>query len=237
MKAFVIAIPNNKVSQDAADSCIKSSKNFENTFEVEKFDAITPDEVNRLLTTYKIKWNYPWEGVVNDFQSGLKKSAYPTVHREARIACALSHYTLWRRCASGCDFPEPYLILEHDAIFTSRLDNNKIEKSPKLIISINNPIRATRKSREYKDKIESANADIGGVVPVPWIDDKTIPQGLPGNSAYIIKPNAAKKLINLVNEYGLWPNDAIMCKQLIFEMGCTQKHHTQVQGTRSTTTL
>ena len=72
---------------------------------------------------------------------------------------------------------------------------------------------------------------------MPWIDDRSVPQGLPGNSAYIIKPNAAKKLVNLVNEYGLWPNDAIMCKQLIFEMGCTKKHFTQVQGTRSTTTL
>lgn len=237
MKAFVIAIPNNKVSQDAADRCIKSSKNFNNDFVIEKFNAITPAEVNRLLTTYKIKWNYPWEGVINDFQSGLKKSAYPTVNREARIACALSHYTLWRRCASGDGFPESYLILEHDAIFTGKIDNNKLKKSPKLIISINNPLRATRKSKEYKDKIESANADQGGVVPVPWIDDRSVPQGLPGNSAYIIKPNAAKKLVNLVNEYGLWPNDAIMCKQLIFEMGCTKKHFTQVQGTRSTTTL
>ena len=71
----------------------------------------------------------------------------------------------------------------------------------------------------------------------PTIDDISVPQGLAGNSAYIIKPAGAKQMIELVDEYGLWPNDAIMCKQLVKGLGVTKKFYTKVQRTRSTTTL
>ena len=71
----------------------------------------------------------------------------------------------------------------------------------------------------------------------PTIDDITVPQGLAGNSAYIIKPQGAKHMLNLVKEYGLWPNDALMCKQLVPNLYVTRKFFTTVQHTRSTTTL
>ena len=71
---------------------------------------------------------------------------------------------------------------------------------------------------------------------VPWIDDQTIPQGLAGNSAYIITPAGAEQLIKLVKEYGLWPNDAIMCRQLVRRLGVTKKFYTHIQNLRSTTT-
>jgi GR25 family glycosyltransferase involved in LPS biosynthesis len=69
------------------------------------------------------------------------------------------------------------------------------------------------------------------------IDDDKIPQGLAGNSAYIIKPEGARRLLELVKEYGLWPNDAIMCRQLISKLGITKTYYTKVQGLESTTSL
>jgi GR25 family glycosyltransferase involved in LPS biosynthesis len=63
-----------------------------------------------------------------------------------------------------------------------------------------------------------------------------VPQGLAGNSAYIIKPKGAEELIMAVEKYGAWPNDAIMCKQLIPNMGVTRRFYTKVQGLPSTTT-
>ena len=64
-----------------------------------------------------------------------------------------------------------------------------------------------------------------------------MPQGLAGNSAYIIKPYFAEKLLNKLKEKGAWPNDALMCKQIIPTLGVTRNFYTRVQGLRSTTTL
>jgi GR25 family glycosyltransferase involved in LPS biosynthesis len=72
-------------------------------------------------------------------------------------------------------------------------------------------------------------------MPVPTIDEFNIPQGLAGNSAYIIKPEGAKNLIEASREHGLWPNDALMCKQIIPNMGVTKTYFTRVQGLPSTT--
>jgi GR25 family glycosyltransferase involved in LPS biosynthesis len=229
IKAYVIAIPNHEVSQAAADVCIQSSKNVGNEFEIEKFDAIVPDQVDDLMKEYNIKWNYPWEGTVIDFATGLKKSAYRTATRGRRVACSLSHYTLWRRAASGS---HSYLVLEHDSKFIAKFNTDVIEKTKLLIFGINNPLYATRKSREFKELVSQSKQE---VTQVPWIDDRSVPQGLAGNSAYIIKPEGAKKMLQLVDEYGLWPNDAIMCRQLFPMLGVTTKFYTQVQGTPSTT--
>jgi len=35
----------------------------------------------------------------------------------------------------------------------------------------------------------------------------------------------------------LWPNDAIMCKQLIRGLGVSRKFYTHIQNLKSTTTL
>ena len=64
-----------------------------------------------------------------------------------------------------------------------------------------------------------------------------IPQGLAGNSAYIIKPWAAKKVIQEVKEIGAWPNDALLCYQNFSFLAVTKKYYTRVQGLPSTTTL
>ena len=101
-----------------------------------------------------------------------------------------------------------------------------------MIYGINNPIGATRKAREFKELVSKSNKE---VTYVPWIDDMSVPQGLAGNSAYIITPEGAKKMLQLVDEFGLWPNDAIMCRQLVPQLGVTTKFYTTVQGTPSTT--
>lgn len=234
MKSYIIAIPDHEESQLAASKCIQSSRDLQNDFEVVRFDAVTPDRVDSMMKSEKIQWNYPWEGQITDFSTGLIKSAYSTKNPKARIACALSHYHLWKSCASDS---EDYLILEHDSVFIRQLDYNIISRSLKLVISINNPRFSTRKAIDYLNRIKSSAPDRGGVVFVPSIDSPSIPQGLPGNSSYIIKPAGAKRMLQLVKEYGLWPNDALMCKQLIPQLGCTQKFYTRVQGIRSTTSL
>ena len=147
----------------------------------------------------------------------------------ARVACALSHYRLWNLCANT---NKSILILEHDAVFTTALDFN-MNDSKFNILGINNPIGCTFKSRDYYQTILNDN---NKEQSVPRLAPANVPQGLAGNSAYIIKPAGANKLISLVKEFGLWPNDAIMCYQLVPKLGVTRKFYTGIQTLKSTTT-
>lgn len=230
MKAVSIVIKDNAVSELGYSRLVESSKSVGNDFDIVKWDAVIPTNVNEFMMGIGIRWNYPWEGEVVDFATGLKKSAYKTANPKARMACACSHYCLWHESATT---DTTMLILEHDAYFT-----NKIDFDPKdikaEILGINNPLGATRKSQLYYDMIMQS---VASYQLVPWIDNAYVPQGLAGNSAYIIKPSGAKHLIELVKQYGLWPNDAIMCRQLVPRLGVTRKFYTNIQGLKSTTSL
>jgi GR25 family glycosyltransferase involved in LPS biosynthesis len=176
-----------------------------------------------------LKWKYPWEGKETDLKTGLIKSAYQTANKNTRIACALSHWLLWHKCLTE---DTPLLILEHDALFIEKLEHSSILKSKFDIIGINSPAAATRKAHEFHDKVQAGRSLIQ---PVPTVDEFNVPQGLAGNSAYIIKPAGAKSILDAAREHGLWPNDALMCKQIISNLGVTKTYYTRVQGLPSTT--
>lgn len=144
---------------------------------------------------------------------------------------ALSHLTLWEKCF---DEREPILVLEHDAIFTGKLSYDSLLESRYGIIGINEPFGATRMATAFHRMLQESKSEVANV---PRIDNINIPQGLAGNSAYIIKPWAAEEMLGLVNEYGLWPNDALMCYQLFPLLGVSKTYYTKVQRTASTTTL
>lgn len=230
MKAIVIVIDNHGISEFGYERLIESSFRVGNTFEIERFSAITPRNLPKA-----INWNYPVEGSVYDLASGLKKTAYRGA-LVTRQACAMSHLTLWRRCADG---DEPFMILEHDAAFV-RCANELLTANLRYpIVGINNPLKATRRSQVFYDEVVKLAPTNEVVVEAPWVDpDRLVPQGLAGNSAYIITPQGAEALVQLVNRYGLWPNDAIMCKQLLpNQLGVTTKFYTVVQNLQSTTTV
>lgn len=224
MKAYIITLKDNETSINAALRC-KHSANIP----IERFEAFTPRDVPAKMMEEKLTWTYPWDTPKHDFATGLYLSPYRTQQKAARIACFLSHYELWKTCAHS---EQPLMILEHDAIFTQPFDETAIMKAKCDIIGINDPRGATRKAMDFHEKIQQRPQS---VQPVPRIDKPEVPQGLAGNSAYIIKPSGAKKMLELVKEYGAWPNDAIMCYQLIQGLGVTKTYYTKVQGTRSTT--
>lgn len=230
MKAVSIVIKDNAVSELGYYRLVESSKAVGNNFDIVKWDAVTATNVNEFMDAVGLKWNYPWEGEIVDFATGLKKTAYKTTNPKARIACACSHYSLWHESATN---DITMLILEHDANFINKIDFDPNDVKAE-ILGINNPLGATRKSQLYYDMIMQSAASYQ---LVPWIDNAYVPQGLAGNSAYIIKPTGAKKLIELVKQYGLWPNDAIMCRQLVPRLGVTRKFYTNIQGLKSTTSL
>lgn len=229
MKAYVIALADDPSSVEQGEHVIKSSGWFKNDFTIVPFPAVGPQEVVGLLKAKGLKWSYPWTKQHLDLATGLLLNPYPTADPKKRMACFMSHYILWEICAVT---ETPHLILEHDAEFMDKVDVKQLDDSPFSVISLNDPRGATRRAGNYHDAIIGKD-----VAEAPWIDEHQVPQGLPGNSAYYIKPKGASKLISLVKEYGAWPNDAIMCKQLMPRMlGCLGNYKTQVRKTAPSST-
>lgn len=229
MKAYAIVIRNDPISERGFNQLHVSSEQVANEFEVERFDASTRDNVVDQFKKLHVDWTWPWMGTSLCFKTGLTMSAYKTVDMNKRVACFMSHYRLWNKCLQE---DEQILVLEHDAQFIEKLPAD-IDIGRFNIVGINDPRGATRRSREFYNNIVHRENDIQ---PVPQIDAYNVPQGLAGNSAYIIKPRGAKDLIAKVKEIGAWPNDALMCYQNIANMGVTKTFYTKVQGLPSTTT-
>jgi GR25 family glycosyltransferase involved in LPS biosynthesis len=225
MKAYAIVLENNDISTTAYKRLITTTKR-----KIMPFKAVTGDhdEVNFVMDMFDIEWKYPWDSPMLDIKSGLMLNPYPTKNKMARIGCALSHYVLWRTCLVH---GEPIMILEHDAIFTDEIDFD-ISNTRFDILGLNHPAGATRRARQYFDAVQSNTSPYQRP---PVIDADNVPQGLAGNSAYIITPNGATTMLDLVDTHGLWPNDALMCRQLVPKLGITRRFYTKVQGTESTT--
>jgi GR25 family glycosyltransferase involved in LPS biosynthesis len=229
MKAYAIVIEGNEVSEAGYAALAKSSYRIGNEFKMSQFKAITPDIVEKDMYDQDVKWNYPWEGSVLDFGTGLQKSAYVTTNPKARMACAMSHFYLWQLC---WERREPIIILEHDAIFVEKIDFIP-DDTGYNIVGLNNPLGATRKSNVFFEAIKKKAQPFQ---LCPYVDeDRKIPQGLAGNSAYMIKPAGAEKMISLVYKHGMWPNDALMCKQLVDGLAVSKKFYTKTQKLQSTT--
>ena len=238
MNAYIITLLDNKTSTTAANRCIESHQKFQMDFPIEIYGATRPNQVETTFKFLEFDWTYPWDTPKTELKYGLKLSPYNTANRENRMACFLSHYGLWMKCVSR---NEPILILEHDAIFVRRLNPEYILESKYGIIGLNDPLGATRRADVFDSQIQTMRGvkyDEDKVLPVPTVDVFDVPQGLAGNSAYIIKPEAAQQLLDVVKELGAWPNDAIMCRQTLpGVLGVTGKYYTKVQGTKSTTSL
>jgi GR25 family glycosyltransferase involved in LPS biosynthesis len=205
MKAYVITIAGHAYSEASAARCIASGKLH--GVEVERFDAVTKDNARRVMEAHGLRWT--WPNVEPDVcrYTGLKRHVYKTADPMARLGCSMSHYMLWAQCAAN---NEPLLILEHDAVFLRGLPELPAQFGA---VMLNNPDGATPRGQQWRHYIE-ANKGTG-------VHDKTIvfddgrPDGLAGNSAYIISPHAARVCIRAFTEYGVWPNDATLCRQLV----------------------
>jgi GR25 family glycosyltransferase involved in LPS biosynthesis len=232
MKIFTIVIKHNQCSEQGFDTGVVTSDSVGNTFKIEQFDAIVPKTVDETFKKFKIEWNWPLYKEEYDKKLGLKKHVYKTSDHQVKKACALSHYCLWYKCL---ELDEPILILEHDVFWTTKIDFSLLLESNKQIIGINSPKGATRKWQTFASIVQNRKEKIQDV---PRIDGPQIPQGLAGGSAYLIKPKGAEKVLEAVNQYGLWHNDAFLCYQLFDDiLGVTKTWYTTInQRIKSTTT-
>jgi GR25 family glycosyltransferase involved in LPS biosynthesis len=230
LKSYAIIIKENAISEFGFKNLLNSAKSFNLDFTIDRFNAVTHENSLNKLKELNITWNYPDKDIIYDNTIKLTKMPYVTKVKEKRIACSLSHYLIWKESHEN---NIPILVFEHDSIIINKIDKRLFDEKYS-ILGINDPRGATRKSNVFHNIVQKSVKEF---LNVPIIDDMKIPQGLAGNSAYIIKPEGAKKLLDLVEDHGLWPNDAIMCQQLVPNMYVTKTYYTKVQGLESTTTL
>ena len=194
---------------------------------VQYFAAVTPEDVPHWLAELDLEWSYPWDK--EETAHGMRLMPYRTRNTRARVACFISHFLLWEDCHLQ---NEPTLILEDDA----EPVGDCIEGLPAVglfgAVSLNDPRGATRRASKYHAAVQAVQAP---VAEAPWVDEYDVPQGLPGHSAYMLKPSMAKALIDKAHEVGAWPNDALMCKQFFPGLlGCSTRYYTRVSGRAST---
>ena len=233
MKLVAIQTPENLDSANGILRLRNSVNVHKCELEFFKIQATTPETLQEHLS-YKLcmphlEYTYPqWKETRVDEKTKLHLSGYRTSDVRKVFACLVSHARLWKMSA---DANEEIMICEHDAIFTRQFKPFKWEGGA---LGINDPRGATRRSNIFHDEIMMKG---GGVHDVPWIDKSHIPQGLAGNSAYIIKPDFALELLNKLEELGGWPNDALMCKQVFpKKLKVCNPYFSTVQGNISTTT-
>lgn len=267
MKAFIITIEDDPYSTSCANRCLNSiRKHGCEDLKPGVFHAITPDTTKEAMMEVfgkELEYTYPRRGEIKKIQvwgewdvmkltgrpvgpdyppiedrlnvEDMHLTGYSTDYIDTIVATAMSHAALWKFCVQE---NEPFIIIEHDAIFVRDFSPkeiaNHIGLSPMVgACSINDPRGATRRSQQYHAAMSP------GVNPVPNVDEGAIgsipPQGLPGNSAYLITPSFAKRLLDVMSYNGIWPNDAFMCRQLFPGMLYSlYPYATVVKQTRST---
>ena len=244
--AFIISDIHNRNSVTAVRRLIKSIDDTGSDIQPAIFPATTPATLDRdlkRLNKSKSDWTYPrhFGHKFHHKKTGMTLTGYRTDDLNKVIACAVSHMRIWYIVSLGTT---PTVVLEHDAEFTRKFSYsffNTRNLNEIGILGLNDPRGATRKAAVYLQKILDAFKSVGQAnvasIPVPWVDnDEITPQGLAGNSAYIITPKQATLLLERVNEVGIWPNDALMCKQLFPQLMQAYPFFTRVQGVASTTT-
>ena len=233
MKAFVITLQGNEYSEQVADRCIQSAA--EHGLVVEKYYGVKKEHAKQMLSACGLKWTWANDNtsVATCPITGLLTFPYTAADTTlaaltSKIGCSMSHYLLWKRCV---ELDEPILILEHDAVFLRPLPDFEFDG----ICMINDPAGATPRGDWWKQQMIARGGE--GVFEKTWVrkeNERHIPDGLAGNSAYVIKPWAAQELIDKFHELGVWPNDATMCKQIFPYLEEHYPFITKVVQTKST---
>ena len=235
--AYIIQMSDNSASAAMGQDCLISATKA--GLNAQRFEATQPDDIYRHIQEVfgrQIAWSWPTRSSDDDYclYTGLYKKTYPAENQNRVVACALSHYRLWKLCV---ELDEEIVVLEHDARFLPMASlKDTLQDTSWGAVGLNDPRGNTRKGQMFHAKVAACG---DGINRVPIIDEPTelpLPMGLAGNSAYIIRPHFAKKLLEEVARIGMWPNDAVMCRQLFRDLKVVYPYLTKVEKGASTTT-
>jgi GR25 family glycosyltransferase involved in LPS biosynthesis len=180
MKAKIITLKNNELSEKIAKESVEQASLM--NINVDYFEAINGFHADQHLIDLGI----------------LPKKKM----RAGVLGCALSHIYLWNQCV---DSNEPYLILEHDGYFIEPLPDNVLDLFEDVLKLDNcNPY-----SNEYEQEIEKKSKNQLQILNLPKDDNMIDDAGQysRGAYAYIIKPHAAKRILEWIVSNGIMKAD------------------------------
>lgn len=186
LKSFIIRLKNNSISEKHAEECVAQAKKF--GIEVSYFDAINGLDYPEHLERLKIKPRYK-------FKKG----------RAGVFGCFLSHFYLWQNCARK---NVPFCILEHDGYFIKPLPENILDTFSEVLKLDNlDPY-----SKSYNELIEQEKDQVLTIKKYHNYQAKFLEKNGTGNYmrgayGYIIKPEAAAKLLPWIKLNGFVPAD------------------------------
>jgi GR25 family glycosyltransferase involved in LPS biosynthesis len=186
MKSFIIRLKNNSISEKYAAECVEQAKTF--GIEIEYFDAINGLEYLSHLDKLKINPRYK-------FKKG----------RAGVFGCFLSHYYLWKKCVED---DTPFIILEHDGYFIKPLEDDILEQFQDVLkLDDLDPF-----SSSYENLLnEQSNLPLSikkyHNSTAKFLEKNQTGNYMRGAYGYIIKPHAAKKIVDWIAVNGFVPAD------------------------------
>lgn len=186
MKSIIIRLKNNNISEHHARECVEQAKQF--NVDVEYFDAINGLEYPKHLETLKLFPRYK-------FKKG----------RAGVFGCFLSHYYLWKQCAEGT---EPFLILEHDGYFIRALPEGILDTF-KDVLKLDNldPYSKAYNSLITDEQELDVTVQKYHNEQAKFLEKNQTGNYMRGAYGYIIKPHAAKKILDWISVNGFVPAD------------------------------
>ena len=181
-KAKIICLQDNAHSVQMAAECVAQANKF--GIKVQQFNAVNGNDYNIACAKY---------GITSI--SKVKKG------RLGVLGCFLSHYGLWKECVES---NTPYLILEHDGYFIRPLPEDILTKF-KHVCKLD---QYDPYSGAYNNAVEQSMKEDIVVGPYHNIHAKGkrtlkyVGNYFRGAWSYIIKPEAAQKLLDFVAEHG-----------------------------------
>ena len=186
MKTYIIRLKDNPISEKYATECVNQAKTF--GIDVNYFDAINGLEYASHLEKLNIHPKYK-------FKKG----------RAGVYGCFLSHYYLWQQCVAD---NVPYCVLEHDGYFIKPLPVDILNQFTDVLkLDGENPF-----SKDYDQIINLKNAQPISIQKYNNPDAKFLHKNQTGNYmrgayGYIIKPHAAKIIVDWISVNGFVPAD------------------------------
>lgn len=182
MKSFIIVMNESEHSVSLANDCIAAAQKFNINPEI--WPAVNGHKAITKFSEY-----------------GITKFLHKKIISKPGVqGCFLSHYELWNKCV---ELNEPILILEHDG-FMVRLFPDNIHDQYTDILNLD-PYDQT--DGEYDTHVKNSVT-----LPIDYYYRSDLKENragayIGGAYGYLIKPSAAKKLINFSKEVGALPTD------------------------------
>jgi GR25 family glycosyltransferase involved in LPS biosynthesis len=186
MKYFIIRLKNNPISEIYAAECVNQAKQF--NINIEYFDAVNGLEYQQHLNRLKITPKYK-------FKKG----------RAGVFGCFLSHYYLWKQCSTD---NIPYVILEHDGYIIKPFPADILNQF-KDVLKLDG---LDPYSKHYENSLKS-ETDLEILYKkyynptAKFLEKNQTGNYMRGAYGYIIKPHAARHIVDWISNNGFVPAD------------------------------